>query len=459
MSVQDLIVKGHRWLCQLKSRMVRNTKASYGLAGTMGTSLIGGLLTEEYLGDLQDLATRCGMYEKMRKTEPAVNLSLLCYELPLLSAHWGVHIDKKDIEANEVPEERRNEILSFVKANLFEQMNRPWSKVMREGVSYLQNGCSVMELVWEKAEGQVWLVDIVNRALKTIVWEFDDDQNLISVGQQNVDKMGIKIPREKLLILTNDGIGANLEGVGMCRYQYRAWKMKYIMMKLIMIGFERFLVGDPIVETPLDQREGDNAKIKEMFKYWASSEKGGKIVPAGWKIRIDEMNFTGSMTAMKFIEFLNREMFWACMVHFVLLGLSGQGSLALSRDQTDLFLMALQSKLNEISDVFNYDVIPQMVRFNFKEEIFPKLGANVQEEDLQLMLTNVTKLVGSGVIPKYGALRDLMIQRMNLPEFDESDEIIDDTTEEPQEGKEGENDEAGKEHEKAPSGKDGDIQK
>ena len=51
----------------------------------------------------------------------------------------------------------------------------------------------------------------------------------------------------------------------------------------------------------------------------------------------------------------------------------GGASFALSSDQSNLFLMSLMSLLEDISEVFNTQVIPQLIDWNFGTKKYPTL--------------------------------------------------------------------------------------
>jgi len=64
----------------------------------------------------------------------------------------------------------------------------------------------------------------------------------------------------------------------------------------------------------------------------------------------------------------------AFLVQFMNLGQEGRGgSFALSQDQSDLFLMSLMGLLEDIAYVFNTQVIPQLIDWNFGTKLYPKI--------------------------------------------------------------------------------------
>lgn len=64
----------------------------------------------------------------------------------------------------------------------------------------------------------------------------------------------------------------------------------------------------------------------------------------------------------------------AFLTQFMNLGQEGSGgSFALSKDQSNLFLMSIMSLLEDIAEVFNTQVIPQLIDWNFGTKKYPKL--------------------------------------------------------------------------------------
>ena len=68
------------------------------------------------------------------------------------------------------------------------------------------------------------------------------------------------------------------------------------------------------------------------------------------------------------------EMRLAFLAQFMGLGTEGGGgSYALSQDQSNLFLMSLMGLLEDIAQVFNTQIIPQLIDWNFGTRKYPKL--------------------------------------------------------------------------------------
>lgn len=64
----------------------------------------------------------------------------------------------------------------------------------------------------------------------------------------------------------------------------------------------------------------------------------------------------------------------AFLTQFINLGQEGRGgSYALSSDQSNLFLMSIMSLLDDIANVFNTQVIPQLIDWNFNSKKYPTL--------------------------------------------------------------------------------------
>ncbi len=398
----------------------RASRPSTGELGISGTDICGTFISDEYLSDLADLETRCEIFDKMRKSEPVIHVSLRAHEKPIESARWSVVVDNVDSEGKDVNPDEAEKIRKFVHANLFENSTRPWVKLLRNILSYQQYGFSCCEKVWEIRDGLVWLADLAPRVQKTIRWNFEQGTaKLKSISQQTTTKYIKEIPAEKLIFFVNDQLGDNIEGIGLCRYQYRSWTMKALMMKLLAVGFERFLVKTPTVRPTADNVTANEVdKAKAFVQSIRSGAKTGGILPAGWEEITQSENFAGAMVALKFIEKLDQEMAMAGLTQFILLGMNGTGSYALSGDQTDFFMMALKGVIQDISDVFNYSVIPEIVDYNFSTPIYPRLEAKVTEENYQAWIDNLVKLVGANILPTNEQVRDIVAQRMELPEID-----------------------------------------
>jgi hypothetical protein len=76
---------------------------------------------------------------------------------------------------------------------------------------------------------------------------------------------------------------------------------------------------------------------------------------------------------LSLIQHHDRMMAMAFLTQFMDTGEKQRGSMNISSDQSNLFLMSLMSLLEDISTVFNTQVIPQLIDWNFGTKKYPTL--------------------------------------------------------------------------------------
>jgi len=79
----------------------------------------------------------------------------------------------------------------------------------------------------------------------------------------------------------------------------------------------------------------------------------------------------------------------AFLTQFMNLGQEGSGgSYALSSDQSNLFLMSIMSLLEDIGEVFNTQVIPQLIDYNFSSKKYPTLEFTPFSDTIRSAITS-----------------------------------------------------------------------
>ena len=103
---------------------------------------------------------------------------------------------------------------------------------------------------------------------------------------------------------------------------------------------------------------------------------------------------------------------------FVLLGMDGVGSFALSSNKTALFAQALGTYLQGIATAFNTQAIPKLMRLNgwTDAENYPKLVfSDIETPDVQEIAGALSGLVTAGVITPDDELEGWVRDFANLP--------------------------------------------
>ncbi len=420
-SIESSIVSGYRRVHRVAER-IKSIRYPSGERGVSGTDITYPYINEEENPELADLGTRCDIFDKIVKNIPAARAAFAHYSYPILSAEVSFDINHKLCDKHKIPNAMRDKMVEDVELAFKEQNRRRLKKRLQEHLQFMKYGFSISEMVYENRDGKVWVADLPFRHPRTVLWIPEPATNkLKGIEQRNYygNKTPEPIPRKDLVIFAQEDIGDNFEGIATTRYMNRSYKCQMKIIVLIMVGFERFLVATPTLEPMDSSRQGYNDALNYVQSI-RSHEKGGGVLPFGWKLINNEMNFTGSQVAINFKQELDRDIYLAAMTQQIMLssGASKNGSNALMDSQSTFFDSALQTSVNIICDGYNYDVIPRQIDFNYTTLVYPEMKMTIKKEDVEKFNRMVHQYLKDGVLPKYPELLDQIIQKNGYPEVD-----------------------------------------
>lgn len=299
-------------------------------------------------------------------------------------AGWRcVPSDEEDAEAKRFAEEMQE---------IIDEMDTPWSKVVRRAGMYRFYGFSVQEMTARRMlDGAgIGLMEIAPRPQHTIEkWDTDEHGRVRGMTQRSPQTgKEIYLDRRKVLYLVDDSLSDSPEGLGLFRHLVEPAHRLRRFEVLEAFGYETDLRGIPVGRAPLsdlqqqvangtlskEQAEGLVAPLKTFIEkhiknpelgllldsitYQTLDEKGQPSNVPKWDLKLvtgDNANSTAAVATA--IERLNREMARIMGVEHLLLGGDGKGSLALSRDKTQSFGLMVDGTLNGIGEQSSDDVV------------------------------------------------------------------------------------------------------
>ena len=334
----------------------------FGELGKTGTTIQAGqIISDEYVSDLKTIRKAVDIYDEMRRGDGVVKATLMACELPIRSADWYVEPASNSDQDKEIAE--------FVQENLMNVMTITFDDFIRQALLMLPFGFMVFEKVfqeyiWHGKRMIAWR-KFGPRLPKTLwLWETQDKKDgitqLLTTGEM------ISIPMDKLLIFTNQKEGENWEGISMLRSAYRSWYFKEMIEKTNAIGFQRQGLGVPKAKMPENYTEQQKTQIIEVLQNMRGSETSYILEPHDWDIEWMDMKASSVKDPDETIRRLNREIFIGCLAMFLDLGSgSGQGSYALSADQSSTFYDALEAVAKQLASIVNRYAVKQLVDLNY----------------------------------------------------------------------------------------------
>lgn len=390
--------------------------------GSIGTKIFAGIIDEEYLTEWKVTEKRCDIITRMMKSDATVRAIYYVVTLPLESANWDVDVDE---DAN--PQDKKT--AEIVKKMLFEEMTITWQDFIRQALLCLPYGFSVFEKVFEpdRENGIIKLRKLAPRIQKTIKkWLTDETGGLSGVEQRAYYIQGTKtlyktvqIPVDKLVVFTYRQEGSNFEGDPMLRPAYKHWFMKDKLYLIQAVGLERHALGIPVIYLPRGASPADKEYAKQIVKTWRAHEEAGAVFPEG--VKVDNITGTIQSQALELaIKHHDSEIAKSVLAQFLQLGTGSSGSWALSKDQSDFFLMSLNSIASFVCDRVNRFVIKPLVDMNAskwgKPEHYPKLKCTeISKTSNMETLSALSQLLSAGIVKVDKDMEDWARKTFSLP--------------------------------------------
>lgn len=342
--------------------------------GSSGTSVYAGYFSEEYLNELTGTAA-ADAYDKMRRSDARCKMSLQAVKTPIMAAEWEIHAATQDN-----PEHKEH--AEFIKHVLFVDMDKPFSKL--EALSLADFGFSISEVTHKavidhpRFASYVGLKSLGWRSPKSVLsWNLDPATGAIESVRQLVTgdlQRYIDIPGKFLLVSSLEKEGDNYEGVSLLRAAYGAWKRKNMYLRLMAIGMERNAIPTPTVEVPEGKQNTEEYTfLTSCLENYASHENSYFAYPAGWLVKFLESPFDPEKLKSA-IDMENQEIVAAFMANFLMLGQSQSGSRAVSMDQSQFFLGAIQYIADESVKGINHTLIPNLIKMKYgPQDAYPVL--------------------------------------------------------------------------------------
>ena len=424
--------------------------------GTTGLHEFDGVLHEEILRALQ-WPNGMKVYREMSDNDPIVGAMLFAVEMLIRGVKW-------DFTPNESGGQASEEGAEFARS-LMEDMEKPWSEVINDILSFIPFGFSVHELVYKRRNGKnknprfnskstdgFWgWRKLPVRAQDTIEkWVFDenDPNYLIAVEQLppqgNIDK--VTIPRDRFLLFRVNSRKDNPESRSALRNAYRPWFFKRRIEELEAIGIERDLAGLPVAFLPpsyMDPKadQGKKEAYRAVMKIVTSvrnNEQAGVVFPMAYdengnklfdfKLLGRENGSGKAFDTESVIQRYNSNIAQTMLADFILLGQQSVGSFALSSNKTQLFSAAIGAWLTSIADVFNGEALPRLWELNsLPVETMPTLSfSDIEKRDLETVSNYFSKLVSSGALVPDEDLENWLRKQADAPERDANSELLPD---------------------------------
>lgn len=439
---------------ETKVNTLSEPKAKVTLGVSSGTS--GTFKSGEFLQELRGQRA-INKYREMRDNSAVIGAVLYAVEQVLRDVDINVK------PANDTPEAIKE--AEFVKSVLSD-MEHSLDDHVSEAVSFLWMGFSWFEVVYKRrgglgtrdpkkrskfSDGRLGVRKIVSRAPWTID-KFDIEDitgKVLGVNQKGsygTLKQDTLIPTTKSLYYRTTAIDNDPSGRSILRNAYTSYTYLTNMQSIEGIAVEREMHGIPIGRIPAeylaaDATDSQVAVRQQMEKVLADlklNEQGYALLPSDLLLD-QEGKSTGGVAARlidielitsngnrnidigPIIDRYQHDIARSVLSEFLMLGSGSGGSYALSKSKTDLFLRALESYINTITDVLNKQLVETLWDLNgLPIETMPKIVAgDVAPHDLKELGSYLRNLNGANIdLSDEPEIINALLHTAELPQVD-----------------------------------------
>lgn len=323
--------------------------------------------------------------------------------------------------------------------------NASWTRVVRRSAMYRFHGFGIGEWVAKRRDdGKIGIDSIEQRPQHTIErWDIDANGGVLGVWQRDPQtSREIYLPRAKLIYLVDDTLTDRPDGIGWFRHLVEPAEKLKTYLKLESLGFQRDLTGIPIGRAPLQKinqlvTDGKLAReqadmmiegLKEFCRLEMKSEHTGLILDSttyrGKTEQGDQISqvaewgmelLTGEQSSIdalaKAILRLDFDMALIMGTSPMLVGREGEGSRALSEDQSRNLYLMVNSTLDDMAESYQRDLVDRVWAMNgLDDELKPRLThEDAAFKDVERIARVLRDMAAAGAIlaPDDPAINDI----------------------------------------------------
>lgn len=387
-------------------------------------------------------------YKKMAK-DATIAPALSLVEMAIARVPWSVKIP-------EGYEDKLKDKAEFLR-QVMNDMEHSWGHFIRQCVTFNRYGFSVHEKVYRKRyrekgskynDGLIGLHSLPLITQDSIEsWDWDSSgRKLIGLYQYKNKPTGKNkaqyilvdedqwIPRKKFLHFRNNALKDDPVGISPLASCYVAWKYKTELEKFEGTGVANDARG--LKHLKLNPRYMDpnaSPEDKAVYAYYQNmmrnlhmGEQSGIITPslkddngAEMIAEFELLGVSGSKAydVSKIISRYQKEIITSLMASQLILGQDGGGSFSLAESLQGISDMAIESKLIEIQEQLNHDLIPQLFSLNgWSTEVTPYFSfGDLKSPDLDVLSKFIQRVAAVGMMSQDPSTINWLAEQANMP--------------------------------------------
>jgi hypothetical protein len=254
-------------------------------------------------------------------------------------------------------------------------MTIPWNRVMAALSRAVLTGAEVLEKCYKTAtidgKDRILLDRIAPRPRRTLRFRVDERGYFNGVVQMVPYRGIIWIEKPKCLHFVINGEMNPVFGQSMLLPAYYHYQKKHKLYYIGHLGFAVAALALKKLTIPVGADQNDRRTFEQ-----AAANMGMNTtisIPEGYGLELDY----GAKVPSEMIPFVNHhddQMAKAVLAQILNLGTSGNtGSYALSEAHLDLVFIVIESIMDDMTYLFNTEVIPELIDWNFGTSKYPVL--------------------------------------------------------------------------------------
>lgn len=412
----------------------------------------GTIRADEFLPELKGKRA-IRKFREMRDNDSTIGAVMYATEQVLRDVDYYVE------PANDSDEAKKE--ADFVKSVL-EDMEHTLDDHISEALSHLTFGFSIFEVVYKRrrgpdfragkkyskfSDGRIGVRKLASRAQWTIE-RFDVDKttgDVLGVRQeQNYGTKSLFIPSNKILHYKTTNTNNDPSGRSILRNAYSSYQYLKNLQNIEAIAVERELHGVPVGRIAAEYLSPDattdqasvRAQMEKILRDLKFNEQGYALLPSDVyrdadgkptnqrivDIELIASNGSRNIDINPIINRYQHDIARSVMAEFLMLGAGANGSYALSKSKTDLFLRSMESYINSIFDVLNTQLIRPLWHLNgLNFDHMPKVRAgDVAPHDLRELGAYLRNLNGADIsLADQTSIVNALLRNAELPALDE----------------------------------------
>jgi len=430
--------------------------------GSSGLEHFGGYVHDEKLRQLMDPRRRNHTFREMGDNDPIAGGVLFYVDMLCRQVKWTVEAPANSTDP------QMDEKVEFLQSCL-DDLDRPFSEVISEILSFIQFGWSWHEIVVKYRhgpqspivideagalvpgqemvapsrfnDGKIGLAKLPGRAQDTLDrWILDEHGGVHGIVQNAPPLYRPQpIAATRSLHFRTTARGGNPEGVSIFRRAYRPWYFKKTFEEIQAIGVERDLAGLPVFDLPLEyMRAKSNLNenqlavreaAEKMIRNIRRGQQEGVLAPSDVYtdtiVRMFDIRLLGQTGRRQFdvrslLEYYDVRIAMMAAADVVLLGHEKVGSFALADNKTEMLAVALGVWLDTVTEPFTRHAFPLLLELNgYDTTEVPELKhSDLDSQDLGVIGEYIAKLASAGMslFPSPdGKLEQRLLDEAGLP--------------------------------------------